>query len=1153
MAGFLGKGIHVKVLNRGLALAIVGAGLAAMPTIGAQATPAAQADDHGLRAMVSEAEGGVAWTREESTGKVGFIRVGGDGDLLPDVKGSSRDAARTKAETYLRTHAAAFGARPGELVRQDVAKTAAGWTITFTQHYDGVEVFGSMLRAQVDEQGDLTSVNGYAAPRLSLSTDPRITAAEAGKRAVGLVREDAPTTHDGEAADVSGIAAKTTELVVYRLGAVRGEAGKAVLAYEVEVTNDKNIRDVVFIDAQTGKAVNRWSMVHEALDRELYEATGTSEAPVLTRVWKEGDTFPGTLNEDQQNLVNSAGESYWLYANAFGRDSYDGAGAKMLTVNNDPRISCPNANWNGVTTNYCDGVTSDDIVSHEWGHAYTQETSGLIYQYQSGALNESYSDVWGETLDLINGREDEGEQFEAKRTVGGCEVTAPPRVSMEITAPADLAGPCVAVAASGARPFTTTPTSADVVVATDAAEDGGTTTDGCSAFTNAAAVAGKWAYVDRGACTFVTKVANAESAGATGIVIGNNNVDPPGGFSGDPDLYGVMVSQADGARFKGATGPVSVSVSAEDTSTRPETTRWLMGEKSTAFGGAIRDMWNPTCYGDPGKVTDAEYKCDPTGADAGGVHSNSGVPNHAYALVVDGGTYNGQTIEALGIDKAAAIWWRAQTAYLTPQSNFIDAANAFEQSCTDLVGQPINKLTTAPDATPEPATPIAAGDCASVRAATLATEMRKEPVKCDFQPLLGKNAPALCGPGFGEKVLWSEDFEDGLAGWTASQEVVYTGGFGQEWEATDTAPAGTGAPHASKVAFGPAPDQGQCSNGEDDFSSRDSITGPVVQLPDSLSGGKVSFDHYVATEIGYDGGNVKMSVNGGPFEAVPAGAYLYNAPTTITGPATNTNPLAGQAGFTGTDGGQTKGSWGQSQISLAKADVKAGDTLQLRFDIGRDGCGGNDGWYVDNVAISVCEETTTKVTAVHVPEPSVFGKPSTVKVTVSDDKGGVPGGTVELLKADGAKLATGTLSGGQASLTVPADLPVGTHVLTASYLGDGGFKPSSTTVNVTVVAGDVAKSASTTRAKVKPRKPRFRQDFKVVVKVRAQDGSTPAGKVVIRIDGKRVAKGSLNARGRLVVKIRKNLRPGKHKLVAVYKGSDTVERSKDVLRFRVRR
>ena len=78
-----------------------------------------------------------------------------------------------------------------------------------------------------------------------------------------------------------------------------------------------------------------------------------------------------------------------MFRNTFGRDSYDGAGATMKTVNNDPRINCPNANWNGVTTNYCDGVTSDDVVAHEWGHAYTEYTHGLIYQWQSGALNEA--------------------------------------------------------------------------------------------------------------------------------------------------------------------------------------------------------------------------------------------------------------------------------------------------------------------------------------------------------------------------------------------------------------------------------------------------------------------------------------------------------------------------------------------------------------------------------------------------------------------------------------------------------------------------------------------------------------------------------------------------------------------------------------------
>ena len=113
--------------------------------------------------------------------------------------------------------------------------------------------------------------------------------------------------------------------------------------------------------------------------------------------------FPGSLNQDQQNIVNFSGDSYYYFFNAFGVDSYDGAGSEMQSVNNDPRINCPNANWNGVTTNYCNGVTSDDVVAHEWGHAYTDFTHNLIYQWQSGALNESYSDIWGETVDMLNG------------------------------------------------------------------------------------------------------------------------------------------------------------------------------------------------------------------------------------------------------------------------------------------------------------------------------------------------------------------------------------------------------------------------------------------------------------------------------------------------------------------------------------------------------------------------------------------------------------------------------------------------------------------------------------------------------------------------------------------------------------------------------
>ena len=109
----------------------------------------------------------------------------------------------------------------------------------------------------------------------------------------------------------------------------------------------------------------------------------------------------------------------------------------------------------------------------------------------------------------------------------------------------------------------------------------------------------------------------------------------------------------------------------------------MTGEDASAFGGAIRDMWTPTCYGDPGKVTDTQYWCST--ADSGGVHINSGVPNHSFALLVDGGTYNGQTITGVGLTKAAHIFWDA-LQMLTPVSNFVDQADALEASSSGLVG-----------------------------------------------------------------------------------------------------------------------------------------------------------------------------------------------------------------------------------------------------------------------------------------------------------------------------------------------------------------------------------------------------------------------------------------------------------------------------------
>ncbi|HEY5668383.1 MAG TPA: M4 family metallopeptidase, partial [Anaerolineales bacterium] len=77
------------------------------------------------------------------------------------------------------------------------------------------------------------------------------------------------------------------------------------------------------------------------------------------------------------------------------------------TVGYCPSGPCPflNAFWDGIQIYYGQGFASvDDVVGHEMTHGVTQYESGLFYYMQSGAINESLSDVWGEFIDLTNGK-----------------------------------------------------------------------------------------------------------------------------------------------------------------------------------------------------------------------------------------------------------------------------------------------------------------------------------------------------------------------------------------------------------------------------------------------------------------------------------------------------------------------------------------------------------------------------------------------------------------------------------------------------------------------------------------------------------------------------------------------------------------------------
>jgi Zn-dependent metalloprotease len=93
-----------------------------------------------------------------------------------------------------------------------------------------------------------------------------------------------------------------------------------------------------------------------------------------------------------------------FYELQHGRNGVDGEG---LVVDSTVHygVGYSNAFWNGEQIVYGDGAgwpLADDIVGHELTHAVTQNESGLFYYYQSGAINESFSDIWGELIDQNN-------------------------------------------------------------------------------------------------------------------------------------------------------------------------------------------------------------------------------------------------------------------------------------------------------------------------------------------------------------------------------------------------------------------------------------------------------------------------------------------------------------------------------------------------------------------------------------------------------------------------------------------------------------------------------------------------------------------------------------------------------------------------------
>jgi len=143
------------------------------------------------------------------------------------------------------------------------------------------------------------------------------------------------------------------------------------------------------------------------------------------------------------------------------------------------------------------------------------------------------------------------------------------------------------------------------------------------------------------------------------------------------------------------------------------------------------------------------------------------------------------------------------------------------------------------------------------------------------------------------------------------------------------------------------------------------LDSPTITIPAGAEYPALSFDQWMSTEPRYDGGNLKIKVNGGSWVLLPSSSFTFNAynATLLTSGAGINNPMAGSPAFTGTDGGTITGSWGTSRVDLTGI-AGPGDTVQLRFDMGVDGCNGLIGWYVDNVQLYFCSASAAPAISV---------------------------------------------------------------------------------------------------------------------------------------------------------------------------------------------
>ncbi|WP_438825567.1 M4 family metallopeptidase [Neobacillus vireti] len=304
--------------------------------------------------------------------------------------------------------------------------------IRMQQVYKGIPVFGYQQIAHVNKKGELLTVSGDVLPENNFQQTAAKVKKITANEAISLAQKDLKLTPKYTEAPKAEVQYYYHDNHLY-------------LTYVVSLKflDPQPGNWLFFVDVESGKIIHKFNSIDELGttakgmgvlgDYKTLQVSKTSNMYYLqdftrglgisTYNAKASESLPGTLWRDADGVLYDtydapavdahyyAGLTYDFYKKMFNRDSYDDTnGPIKSTVHYSTNYN--NAFWDGTQMVYGDGDGKTfrslsggvDVVAHELTHAVTQYSAGLVYENESGALNESISDIFGTLVEFYNNK-----------------------------------------------------------------------------------------------------------------------------------------------------------------------------------------------------------------------------------------------------------------------------------------------------------------------------------------------------------------------------------------------------------------------------------------------------------------------------------------------------------------------------------------------------------------------------------------------------------------------------------------------------------------------------------------------------------------------------------------------------------------------------